>query len=290
MSELKVNLSVDRNSLSDTARKIQGAMSGGQGGGLGGALSGFGGAATKLSVIAAGINQALEIAQKMLNVMSKSSPYLKGILDLFGRSFLLFFKPFGDFLAYLLKPLAVALLQMAVGWIKWSREFGKSFGKLMAGDLTGFLKDFVVGSFDIGQALDQWLIKTIKFTTFDLGFNLGVWLDEIAKDFANQQFKLSEWLWGQATSVVSATTFNLSEWLWDTASNMVTGTFNVLEFIKSLITNDTPSGGTPNNTPTINNDITVNVEGGAGDVDYYGIFSDIMTGVFKNTPFGWLLG
>lgn len=55
-------------------------------------------------------------------LLRKSSPYLKGMLDILGRSFLIFFRPFGDFLATLLRPLAIVLMKFAVAFSKWFKE------------------------------------------------------------------------------------------------------------------------------------------------------------------------
>jgi len=74
--------------------------------GVGGVTKGLKGVATKLGVIAA-------LGAVAIGLLRKSSPYLKGVLDIFGRAFTIFFRPFGDFLAALLRPLAILLMKLA---------------------------------------------------------------------------------------------------------------------------------------------------------------------------------
>jgi len=57
----------------------------------------------------------------MVGLLAKASPYLKGILDIFGRSFMMFFRPFGDFLGTLLRPMALLMMKMAVAFMKFAR-------------------------------------------------------------------------------------------------------------------------------------------------------------------------
>lgn len=91
---------------------------GGDGGGGVEAMAGISkslkGAALKLGAIAAA-------TAVLIGIMKKSSPYLQGILSIFGRAFTIFFRPFGDFLATLLRPLAIWLMKMAVAFLKWTR-------------------------------------------------------------------------------------------------------------------------------------------------------------------------
>lgn len=62
-----------------------------------------------------------KIAEGIWQNLVKSSPYLQGILKVFGRAFSLFFRPFGDFLATLLRPLAIMLLKLAMKWLQFTR-------------------------------------------------------------------------------------------------------------------------------------------------------------------------
>jgi hypothetical protein len=110
------------------------------GGGEASAIAGLSksmkGTTAKLGVIAA-------IAAVTLGVLRQASPYLKGVLSIFGRAFMIFFRPFGDFLATLLRPLAIWLMKMAVAFLKWTR--GSSAGKAGVAAGTGAGAGALVG-------------------------------------------------------------------------------------------------------------------------------------------------
>ncbi len=104
--------------VAESMKDIPGGISKGIMGGGGGGVGGFIGKATvamgALLVIGEGV-------KKIVNVLKESSPYLKGIFNVFGRAMTMFFRPFGDFLASLLKPLALILMKAAVNWLKFWR-------------------------------------------------------------------------------------------------------------------------------------------------------------------------
>ncbi len=86
----------------------------------------------------------------IVGLLSKSSPYLKGILDIFGRSFMIFFRPFGDFLATLLRPMAILMMKMAIGFLKWTRT---PAGKEVVG--TAVIVGGVVTAVAVGSLASQ---------------------------------------------------------------------------------------------------------------------------------------
>lgn len=59
--------------------------------------------------------------KKILDTLSESSAALKATLTIYGQAFRIFFKPFGDFLSTLLRPLGIWLLKAAV---KFNQLFG----------------------------------------------------------------------------------------------------------------------------------------------------------------------
>lgn len=59
--------------------------------------------------------------QKIFRTLVKHSPYLQGIMSVMGRAWGNFWRPFGDFLANMLRPLAIALLKLSVKWLKFTR-------------------------------------------------------------------------------------------------------------------------------------------------------------------------
>ena len=195
--------------------------------GLMGVSKGLRGVATKLGIVGAAIGAAV-------GLLAKSSPYLKGILSIFSRAFMIFFRPFGDFLATLLRPLAVLLMKMAVAFLKWTRPIsGQVRENVAAAPQIGSTGNLAA---DIPIRIANWAIKIgvalgtvameIAKAAFDLGTKIGQWLfDEViepaghflsaklltvwkwTKDFAG-------WLWDQITSIWSWP-FDLSLWIWN---------------------------------------------------------------------------
>jgi len=101
-----------------------GAITGGMTKGFTTSLGKFFGKAGPIGII---LNQSLEALKKILGFVSESSASLKGTLQIFGQATKIFFKPFGDFLSFLLRPMSVALLKFALNFNKKADEwFGKT--------------------------------------------------------------------------------------------------------------------------------------------------------------------
>jgi len=164
-----------------------GVKIGGKGGEGGTDLKGF----LKLATIGTAIAAGVAIIAKQV---VKASPYLQGILSVFSRSMLIFFRPFGDFLATHLKPLAVALMKLSVAWLKFTRTpegkvvtaagtgagVGAGIGAIIggftagpAGAAIGALIGAMIGAF---IALIPDAVKGIK----NLGIIAKAWLDYLA--------------------------------------------------------------------------------------------------------------
>ncbi len=94
---------------------IGGPKAGGDSAGVLGIAKGLKGVATKLGIVGVAIAATV-------GLLAKASPYLKGILSIFGRAFMIFFRPFGDFLAVLLRPMAILLMKMAVAFLRWFKS------------------------------------------------------------------------------------------------------------------------------------------------------------------------
>ncbi len=155
-----------------------GAQKGGGAGALGMA-KGLKGVASKLGLVAAAVTA-------VLGVLSKASPYLKGILSIFGRAFMIFFRPFGDFLATLLRPMAILLMKMAVAFMKWLRPFQGSAREAMENapqikEVDNALANFAIGianwAIQIGAAIGDFIVN-IGIGAFDLGVKIGDWFYE----------------------------------------------------------------------------------------------------------------
>lgn len=129
----------------------------GGGGGAGGEASAIAGLSKSMKGTTAKLGVIAAIAAVTLGVLRASSPYLKGVLSIFGRAFMIFFRPFGDFLATLLRPLAIWLMKMAIAFLKWTRGTpgGKAGVAAGTGAGTGALIGGAVGSIvpGIGTAI-----------------------------------------------------------------------------------------------------------------------------------------
>ena len=98
------------------------------------AIGGFAGQMLgKLTVVGAVAGLALDFLKKIADWLSQASPYLKGILDILNKSFMIMFKPFGDFIAILLRPLALLLLQLARQWLPQAKDI---LQKMRTGEIT----------------------------------------------------------------------------------------------------------------------------------------------------------
>lgn len=165
-----------------------------------GISKGMGAIATKLGLIGAAVGAAV-------GLLAKASPYLKGILSIFGRAFMIFFRPFGDFLATLLRPLAILLMKMAIAFLKWTQGLKKSFGEgaenapqipegtlsfggklggaieavvnwllRLGGALGQFLWDIGASLFGLGEKIGQWIWDYFIVPLFNVGTNIGQWV------------------------------------------------------------------------------------------------------------------
>ncbi len=160
-----------------SAIKIGGKQTGGMGvAEMSGMTKGLKGLAGKMGIVGAAV-------AAIVTLLAKASPYLKGILSIFGRAFMIFFRPFGDFLATLLRPMAILLMKMAVAFMKWLRPFQGSTREAMENapqfrEVDNALANFAIGianwALQIGAAIGD-LIFNIGKGAFDLGVKIGDW-------------------------------------------------------------------------------------------------------------------
>ncbi len=172
-----------------SAINVGGTKAGGIGpSGMLGVSKGLKGVATNLGVIGVAIGAAV-------GLLAKASPYLKGILSIFGRAFMIFFRPFGDFLATLLRPLAILLMKMAVAFLKWTRPITGKIREAVAEVPQFELVDNALANFAIGIA--NWALQ--------LGAGIGAVVVEIAKAAFELGGKIGQWLYDQV--ILPAGTF-----------------------------------------------------------------------------------
>lgn len=189
---------------------------GSQASGFLGLSKGMGAVVAKLSVIGL-------IAGAALGLMKKSSGYLRGVLSVFGRAFLIFFRPFGDFLASLLRPLAIMLMKMAVAFLKFTRTgIGKKAVGTALGAGGGALAGAAIGALGgpIGAAAGALigaglaLLAQIDWkAVYDKMLQFGGWLWDNIKKIWDWKNDFNVWLWDKIKSVWSWH-WDFGSWLW----------------------------------------------------------------------------
>lgn len=208
-------------SIADQVKKALGSIGIGgtsKGGGskIGGfEMGGFGKLLGKSTLVLGAILGVLTIGLKTL---AKASPYLKGILSIFGRAMMIFFRPFGDFLATLLRPLAIALLKMAVAFLKVTRP--------LLNNVREAIQDAPTLPTDSGNMLIDLAAGIANFA-----FLLGVAIGQVAVDLAKAAFdlgtKIGQWLFDKVITPVA-----------DFISNAILGAFNWVKDIGEKIWNN----------------------------------------------------
>jgi len=219
--------------------------------GMLGVTKGLKGVATKLGIVGAAI-------AGILSILSKASPYLKGILNIFGRAFLMFFRPFGDFLATLLRPMAILLMKAAVAFIKWLRPGGViqegaekapqlPEGALGTGKLGIGLTNFVNKLLRIGGSIGQILFDIGK-VFFDIGGKIGQWLyDAIIKPLFDFGGKIGQWIYDKvivpageflADKIIGAWNWimDFPGWLWEQITSIWTWTLDFGSWLWEQVT------------------------------------------------------
>ena len=215
---------------------------------------GLKGVIAKFGVLGAAITAAV-------GLLAKSSPYLKGILDIFGRAFMIFFRPFGDFLATLLRPLAILLMKMAVAFLKWTRgPMGKvreavenapqigltgmtlpdipieiaNWALKLGAALGQIIYEIGKGAVNLGQDIGQWLYDQVIVPAGDFLYSklLGIW--NWTKNFAG-------WLWEQMTNVWNWT-YDFGAWIWDKITSVWNWTYDFGAWLWGKITSIFRSG------------------------------------------------
>jgi len=225
----QINKSFRAIGIGRTAGKTGGGGGLGDLAGMAGMTKGLKGVATKLGII--GI-----AAGAILGVLRQASPYLRGVLSIFGRAFMTFFRPFGDFLATLLRPLAIILMRAAVAFLRWTRssKVGKGVVAGAVGAGAGALAGAAIGALGgpigagigaiigglIGilsqvdwqavgtaiKAFGSWALDTLSgFTGWVWEKITGIWT--WTKDFGS-------WIWSKITGIWKWA-WSFPQWIWD---------------------------------------------------------------------------
>jgi hypothetical protein len=109
-----------------------------------------------------GIKSMVDLLGKTVKFMEKSSPYLAGVLGVLNRAFMIFFRPFGDFLATLLRPVAIWLLRMAISFMTWFKDLPSVLKALLTA-LT------LVGAAAVGKGILNTILNVSGATAKDAG-------------------------------------------------------------------------------------------------------------------------
>jgi hypothetical protein len=86
-----------------------------------------------VGALVSGIKSAVDILGSIKKTMEKSSPYLGGVFAIMSRAMLIFFRPFGDFLGMLLRPMAIWMLRMAIKFYEWFKGLPETLKQLGVG-------------------------------------------------------------------------------------------------------------------------------------------------------------
>lgn len=195
---------------------------------------GFGKALGKIAVGIGAAGVILKGIQTGIQVLSKASPKFGGMMKILERAMMLFFRPFGDFLATLLRPLAFWLLRVSRAWLKFTREFtieklGKVFEDVGKSISEGFdavvvkpIQSFFQGAFDLGVWLGQ------NFRKFVLGyFNFGMWIAGNIRDFVTGFFNFGVWILDHISGFFTDDKFHFGTWLKDNIEKFVGGFWDI---------------------------------------------------------------
>ena len=245
--------SVNIKSITDKARTMQGAIQ--KGGDIKSAAesaAGIGKIAGTIAIVAGILFVIGAAAKKILQKLEESSPYLRGILSVFNRAFMLFFKPFGDFLAVLLRPLAMILMRLAVGWLKASRTpigqgIVKGVSNIATGGITGAIDSFqdtmklldnlkptVQGTMDKLSDFGGWLWDKIT-GIWNWNKDAAEWLWGKIKKIWNWEKDMAAWLWGKITSIWTWSQ-DFGTWVWEKITTIWDWKFEFGDWVKDKVT------------------------------------------------------
>jgi hypothetical protein len=175
---------------SDSLNKLQKVMSGkgsssgsGGAGGLGKGMAqmqkmGIGGIA-KLAGIAGGIGILVGLIKKVTSLIFDSSPMLKQIMNLMNFGLMLIFRPIGDFIGFMLRPIVVLLLrQVIIPFYRDILPIAREFGDFLGGGLVELWEDpstFIADAINATGAWAQEQVLSMLDGTFDWeGFGTAV--------------------------------------------------------------------------------------------------------------------
>lgn len=196
MAKIEVELSF-KEKLGEFFKGIQTGVFGemaGKGGAGGAGI--FGNILGKLGLLSGVFLAVKEIASKIYAKLKEASPALQAVSSMFEQSIRLFFKPFGDFLAMLLRPLAVWLLRIAVKWYKWLSGMTEEQKKKAAtGALAGTAVAGPIGGIIGGVIGANWkeILEKIAEFFYSIIEKIVDWQNSVKEFAENVKQKIIDW-------------------------------------------------------------------------------------------------
>lgn len=203
MAELPLIVNLKIGNMSEFKRNITSAIGGaGQSGGSGGApgIGTIGKAAVVFTVIQKGVEAMVGLLKGVFEQMKAASPALQGLELMFQKALLIFFQPFGNFLATILKP-AMALL---IRWVRgFNRDVSKTFEQVLKQPNVGVFttnplepqQDPLQGGFSAilpTKEEQKQIASNVRESVQQLTDNIKQGADESAKGILEASFNFGE--------------------------------------------------------------------------------------------------
>ena len=188
-----IEVKLSKGSISALAKAMGGGggkSPGTQGGALAGLLKMGGKGMMKLGVIGIAIGGILSVVKGLAG----SSPMLKQMMKLMNFGIMMIFRPIGDFIGFLLRPIIVLLLRnFIIPWYKDAMPVMKAVGAFVGGTIAGGLAEFFANPTQVIAdgltGLSDWATDNLNsmldgtFDWADLAEKLKTGLLLIFKDF-----------------------------------------------------------------------------------------------------------
>ena len=195
--------------------KAMGGNKGGKGGG-GGSLAGLGDlkkiglkGMLKLSLI----GLAITAIMGSIKAIAGSSPMLKQMFKLMNFGIMMIFRPIGDFIGFMLRPIIVLLLRnFIIPWYTYAMPIMQSVGAFFGGRIAADLESFIANP---SQAIADGLNSLGKWASDGINFLLSEKMDwaQLGKDLiAGIILIFTDWNPGYHIGVMFRDAFKLMDW------------------------------------------------------------------------------
>ena len=183
-----IEVKLSKGSIAALAKVMGGGGGGLAGGKGGGGLAGLMKIGGKGMMVLGGIGIAIGAILGAVKALTGSSPMLKQMFKLMNFGIMMIFRPIGDFIGFMLRPILVLLLRnFIIPWYKdmmpIMQSIGSIFGSSLAKDLDAFFKDPAQVIADALNGLGDWAatqLNSMLDGTFDWA-DLGTRIWEAVK-------------------------------------------------------------------------------------------------------------